>query len=254
MDNIIKSPIISMDVYDARAPRHNLLKVKERPFYALTYRKSGSAKFHIAGKTFVSKRNCVTFTPKNQSYLTEITEDTHIIAIQFDCLENQAFQTPFVFKNTNDHIQELFEMISKKYSAKENYNYKCFSLFYELLDEIEKYFINNNENKINPKILKAKKEIDKCFCDNDFNIEKLTSLLDLSPSYLRREFKKAYLVSPISYLKTVRLQKAMSMLLSDYYSIEDIAKKCGYGSASYFIQVFHKSKGCSPLKYKEMFL
>ena len=78
--------------------------------------------------------------------------------------------------------------------------------------------------------------------------------LDISASYLRSEFKNAYGVTPIEYLKHIRHQNALSLLASDYYTVEELAEKCGYGSASYFIQSFRKITGYSPLKYKEKFL
>ena len=190
--------------------------------------------------------------PKNKSYTTEVCESTHMIAIHFEVLDDSAFQTPFAIENTNPLIPELFDMLYKKYNAEDNCNFKCLALFYELIEEIMQLLKTSEEGKLNPKIIKARQEIDKRFTDNNFNINTLADLLSVNSSYLRREFNKAYAISPISYLKKVRLQNAVSLLLSGYYSIEDIAKKCGYASASYFIQVFHKSKGCSPQKYKEI--
>lgn len=253
MKDIQKSPIISINVYDVKNPKHNLLEVKGRPFYALTYRKQGIAKIHIDGKTMVSYKNCITLTPKNKSYTTEVLEDTQMTAIHFNCLHNNAFQTPFVFENHNPLLAQLFDIIYKKYSAEDSLNYECFSHFYELLELVIKHLKSTEESKLNPKIIRAKKEIDTHFTDNDFNINKLADSLSVNTSFLRREFKKAYSVSPISYLKDVRLQKALLLLLSDYYSVDEIAKQCGYSSTSYFIQDFHKVKGVSPQKYKERY-
>ncbi len=253
MKNIIKSPITSIQVYDVKTPRHNLVEVKERPFYALSYRMEGTAKIIMDGKTYVSRKNCITLTPKNKAYTTEVTEDTHILVVHFECLDAQAFRTPFVLENSTPLLPKLFDTIYKKHSAEDTCNYECFSLFYELLEIVLKHFQTAEENKLPPKILKAKNEIDNHFSDNDFNINKLAHSLSVNTSYLRREFKKAYSVSPISYLKNVRLQKAILLLISDYYSIEEITQQCGYSSASYFIQVFHKEKGCSPQKYKEQY-
>ena len=253
MNELQKSPIISIQVYDVKTPKHNLVEVNERPFYALTYRKQGSVKIIIDGKTMVSNKNCITLTPKNKTYTTEVLEDTHMIAIHFDCLNDSAFQTPFVFENHNPLLAELFDLLYKKYSADDAYNYTCFSYFYELLELVIKHLKSTRESKLNPKIIKAKKEIDAHFTDNDFNINKLAESLSVNTSFLRREFKKAYAVSPIAYLKDARLQKALLLLLSDYYSVDEIAKECGYSSTSYFIQVFHKAKGISPQKYKEQY-
>lgn len=252
MNNIKKSPIISISVHDVTNKKHNLVEVEGRPFYALTYRKTGTTKIYINGKSLVSEKNCVTFTPKNCNYTTEVIDDTKIIAIHFDCLDDTSFQTPFVLENQNQRISYLFDMIYKKYSS-EKINYECFAFFYELLEEIEKQFESKENKTINPIILKAKSEIENNFHDNNFNINKLAESLSVNSSYLRREFKKTFATSPISYLKKIRLKNAVSMLLSDYYSVEYIAHKCGYGSTSYFIQVFHKAKGYSPQKYKEKY-
>lgn len=254
MKTIIKSPITSIKVYDVTSRNHSLIEVKGRPFWALTYRKRGITKINIDGKTIISKENCITLTPKGKTYTTEVLADTDIIAIHFECLDDSAFQTPFVIENSNRLISNFFELLLKKHSAEDAYNSECFAIFYELLSEVEKYLRCREEKKQNQKILKAKNEIDNNFSDNNFNINKLSDSLGVNTSYLRREFRKAFSTSPISYLKEVRLQNAVSLLVSDYYSIDEIAKKCGYGSASYFIQVFHKKKGCSPQKYKERHL
>ena len=132
-------------------------------------------------------------------------------------------------------------------------DYKYYSIFYELLDLVEKQLEQSTKNKNNPKIIQAKAEIDKHFSDNNFNISQLAEMLNINSSYLRREFKKAFSISPIAYLQDIRLQNAVSMLLSDYYSVEEIAQKCGYGSSSYFIQAFKKANGYSPQKWKELY-
>jgi len=253
MKNIRKSPIVSINAYDMHTKRSSLTEVKGRPFYALTYRKTGTAKIIIDDQTIMSKENYITLTPKNQDYKTEIIEDTHIIAIHFECQDDIAYRVPFAFENKVPYITELFNTIFKRYSADNIMNYECFSLLYQLFAEIERYFLKKEENKIHPQISKAKKEIEKNFADNDFNIDKLLCTLSISSSYLRQEFNKTYSISPIAYLKKLRLQNAISMLQSDYYSIQEIAKSCGYSSVSYFIQVFHKDTGYSPMKYKDKY-
>lgn len=254
MTKIKKSPIISLSVYSITSGKQRLTDVKARPFYSLTYRKKGTAIINIDGKTIISKKDCITLTPKNKIYSTEISEDTHMTAIHFDCTGDDSFAVPFVIENINNQIENLFDEIFEKYSAKDSHNFECYSIFYKILAQIEAHFRKKEESRIKPKILKAKSEIEKNFADNNFNIDALVNKLQISPSYLRCEFKKAYSVSPIEYLNKVRQKNAISVLASDYYSVEDIAKKCGYCSASYFIQVFKKNTGYSPLKYKEKFL
>lgn len=254
MIKIKNSPITSLNVYNINLDKQHLTEVKERPFYSLTYRKKGVAKINIDKKSIISKKDCITLIPKNKVYSTEVLESTNIIAIHFDCMYNDSFDKPFVIENNNNQIENLFNKAFEKYSPEDSNLFECYSTFYKILAEIEAYLQKNRDKKIKPIIRNAKAEIEKNFADANFNISTLVNSLQISPSYLRLEFKKAYSLSPIEYLNTVRQKNAISILASDYYSIEDIAKKCGYCSTSYFIQVFKKNTGYSPLKYKEKFL
>ena len=241
MNNIIKSPVISLSAYDIKSPKGKITKVSGRSFHSLTYRKQGTVKINIGDKTLISTAG-------------GIMQDTHLIAIQFDCLDENMYNIPFVLDSNNQQLRQLFELVVKKYSTDDVNNYECFSYFYKILAEIEKHFRKKQESKIIPAVLEAKSKIEKNFADNNFNIDSLVSELPISASYLRNAFKKAYSVSPIDYLKYVRQQNAISLLSSSYYSVEELAEKCGYSSASYFIQAFRKSTGYSPLQYKEKFL
>lgn len=254
MINIKKSPITSLSVHNIEFDKHHLIAVKGRSYYSLTFRKQGIAKINIDGKTLVSKKGCITLTPKKKEYSTEIIEESHIIAIHFDCLLPDSFSKPIVIKNNSKQIEQLFDEAFEKYSVEDVNHFECYSIFYKILAEIETYAQKKYEINIKPKILKAKLEIEKNFADSNFNISSLVANLKISPSYLRAEFRKTYSLSPIEYLNSVRLKNAISILTSDYYSIEEIAKKCGFCSTSYFIQFFKKNTGCSPLKYKEKFL
>ncbi len=250
----IKSPIISLNVYDVKSPKEKERKVDGRHFHSLSYRKHGTIELTVNKKTFISKPGCITFIPKRQGYFTEVIEDTNMIVIHFDALDEDIANEPFVIENANQHLQQLFDLVLTSYSTENENNYECYSYFYKILAEIEKYFIKKSESKINPAVLKAKAEIEKNFTNPDFNINSLVAELPICSSHLRSEFKKSFSLSPIDYLKYVRLQNAISLLISNYYSIEEVALKSGYGSVSYFVQAFRKSTTYSPTKYREKFL
>lgn len=254
MNNYINSPIVSLNVYDVKSPKEKTNNVNGRPFYSLSYRKSGTVKLDIGKETFISHSGCITFIPKGLSYSTEIIEDTHMIVIHFNVSEENMSSTPFVTEVKNHQFEQLFNLVLKNYSPEDINNYECYSEVYKILAEIQNHFQKKYTDRINPSVIKAKEIIEKNFADNNFNIDSLVSILDISASHLRSEFKKVYSVTPIEYLKHVRLQNSISYLASSYYSIEEIAKKSGYSSASYFIHAFRQGTGYSPLKYKENFL
>lgn len=254
MKFFINSPITSLNIYDVKTPKGKLTKVRAREFNSVSYRKEGTAKLNFGDKTFISHPGCITFTPKNTDYTTEITDNTHIIAIHFDFPCKNGNPEPFVYENNSPKISGLFDEIYEKYSAEDTDNYECYAVFYRLLAELKKHFEGRQSKGTTPAVLLAKQLIENNFRDNNFNIDSLVSALPISASYLRREFKAAYGVSPIEHLKYVRLQNAKSLLSTDYYSVEELAEKCGYSGASYFIQSFKKSTGYSPMEYKKIFL
>ena len=96
----------------------------------------------------------------------------------------------------------------------------------------------------------SKDIIEKRYSDSLFSIESLASENGISTTYLRREFNRAYGISPISYLKDIRIKRAIQLLLTQDLTVTKIAKMCGYSSTSYFIQDFHKAIGESPLEYR----
>jgi AraC-like DNA-binding protein len=253
MNNFIISPVISLNAFDTKTLKGKTAKVEGRMFYSLSYRKHGAVNINVGKKHLISKADSITFIPKKQAYTTSVIEDTHLTAIHFDCVDKNICTEAFVLDNCPKQFQHLFETVYNTYTSDKSCNYECYSLLYKLLSEIEKHLAVNSDIKTNPYVAQAKSMIEKNFSDNNFNIDLLISNLPIGSSYLRSEFKKAYSVTPIEYLKNIRHQNALSLLSSDYYTVEDIAGMCGYSSSSYFIQVFRKTTGLSPLKYKQNF-
>ena len=73
----------------------------------------------------------------------------------------------------------------------------------------------------------------------------------LSKYYFTRQFKKYVGTTPIQYLTTVRIQKAIQLLLNDSASINEVANKIGYQNGNYFAKVFKKHTGKSPNAYRQ---
>lgn len=66
-----------------------------------------------------------------------------------------------------------------------------------------------------------------------------------------RLFHKNCGMSPLRYLRKLRLEHAAKMLTHPELSITDVMKICGFRDKSYFIREFKTFSGSSPLKYKK---
>ena len=83
--------------------------------------------------------------------------------------------------------------------------------------------------------------------NNDFGVEMLSKLMNISERQLFRKIKETTNKSPIKLINHTRLQKAKEELLSlDMNSISEIAFKFGFSSPSYFSKCFKKEFGYKP--------
>lgn len=57
--------------------------------------------------------------------------------------------------------------------------------------------------------------------------------------------------SPNDYLNSLRLEKGMELLHTTDAPVTEIAYACGFGSASYFTELFSGYKGCTPTAYRK---
>ena len=79
----------------------------------------------------------------------------------------------------------------------------------------------------------------------------LARLVNMSPDYFARQFKKAYGRSPRQWLVEQRLAKAAYLLSHGCYDIAGVARQLGYKDANFFSRQFAKFYGVPPSKYVE---
>ncbi len=224
--------------------------VNGRDFYSLTYRHSGKISITSGENTLISGEDCITFIPKNVPYKTEVLAGGNMSVVHFDFDGAIAPDHPVVLPVQNTVFRTLFKSLTPK-NEEDADDFSRMSIFYEILAELNKWNVANLQKSVPEKIATAKETLESGFSDPYFSVELLADKLQISGSYLRREFHAAYGVSPIKYLKELRLKAAKRLLLTDTASVSDVALRCGYTSVCYFIQDFHKFVGESPNRYRQ---
>lgn len=80
-------------------------------------------------------------------------------------------------------------------------------------------------------------------------LETLCGLIQVTPQYLCRLFRKRLGMRPLEYITQRRIQQAKVYLREGEKTIKEIALEVGYTDAGYFSAVFKRSEGVSPREY-----
>ena len=89
------------------------------------------------------------------------------------------------------------------------------------------------------------------YIDTDINIDELSNELEISKFHLHRIFKDEFGKNIYESIKSIRLQKASNLLITNKYStITQIANMCGYSSQTSFLRAFKERFLMTPKEWK----
>ncbi len=83
-----------------------------------------------------------------------------------------------------------------------------------------------------------------------WSLDSLAAAAGLSRTGLAERFRQAMGDTPLSYLRTLRLQKAMQLLAETSQPLEQVAQAVGYQDAFGFSRVFKRELGLSPREFR----
>jgi len=87
-------------------------------------------------------------------------------------------------------------------------------------------------------------------CSRPWTLEELAGKVGLSRAGFALKFKKAMGKTPLHYLTTLRMQRAMELLSSTDQKLEQVAQAVGYQDPFSFSKVFKKQVGLPPRDFR----
>ena len=112
-----------------------------------------------------------------------------------------------------------------------------------LLENFLKPYFNENIDKVLNYIQKN--------YERDLSIQIISQSTNLSKSTLYKLFHSHLGCTVNEYLNRLRVEKSVDMLSKTDLSIEEISRRVGFASSSYYTRTFKKVMGCAPLKYRK---
>lgn len=94
------------------------------------------------------------------------------------------------------------------------------------------------------------KIIEENISDPDLNVNLLCEKSGIAQKQLYRLIKKYMDISPLDYIRSVRLQKAAVLLSQQRFTVSEICYMVGFKTPSYFARCFQAQFGVKPSQYK----
>ena len=235
-----------IDIFELRQNGVNIFN-SGRNFNALSFRFRSDALLKTKTNEYRMGDNYVSYFPARLDYDRQASVD-ELIVVHFDTTNYRTRDIEFFLPREPEVLAGLFREILECWNKKEiGYYFKCSALLYEIFAEC--YRQNYRQEVRDSKISRSVEYMLKHYSNCDLTIKEIADQSYISEVYFRKLFKEGYGTSPRKYLVDLRIQHAVGLISTGYYSLKEVAYMSGYNDYKYFSVEFKKHKGLSPSEY-----
>jgi hypothetical protein len=120
------------------------------------------------------------------------------------------------------------------------------------IDVYNKFIKDRPVKRKTPYWVKELKQIIQDQVDSSLSLTEISKTLDISPSYLSREFSKHFNnLSFGEYIRKLRIEKSIELIRQEKYNLTEIAYLTGFSDQSHFTRIFKQLTGNSPSAFKK---
>ncbi len=218
-----------------------------RNFNALSYRIHADTVLKTRKKEYPMQDNMVAYVPARLDYSRHSAYD-ELIAVHFETTDYTTREIECFMPTDAQPISALFHEILDCWSRKETgYRYQCAAILYEIFAECYKQ--NYKQDAKLPKIQPSVDYIHENYKNAELSIKEIAEKSFMTEVYFRKLFKAQYGVSPQKYIINLRMQNAVGLIATGYYSLKEVAAMSGYNDYRYFSTEFKRMYGVTPSEY-----
>ena len=229
-------------------PIMEVIKIAPRNYHTLSFKLSGENIMECNGEDMLLYNGIITYIPLGTPFSFRIIDVAETILISFNTTENIG-ESAKIFQS-NKQLETLFKMIFATWELKQKTdNLQCMAIFYNILSILDEQYLASSHNRNSYLLDPAITYMHTHFKENDFKISTLYEVANIAPTYFRRLFMKMYGITPVQYLKQLRIDYSKQLLSLGFHSVTEIAEISGFSSVTYFCTEFKKETGYTPLQY-----
>lgn len=226
-----------------------------REAFGLVLAITGGAEFRFAtGERLMVEPGEVLFLSAGVAYTIVTERAFRHVTINFDIHRETSalgrFAAPYhlIRPDRAESISRRFRRIAELWRERTpGYEMQAVAELYELfslLDEAER--VGHPSHRLSS----AREYIEGHFA-SAFSLGELADLSGMSLTSFRREFRRTFGKTPLAYRDALRMDYAKELLLGGYYTLAEIAERCGYSDVGYFIRIFRREVGITPRRYAQ---
>lgn len=124
-----------------------------------------------------------------------------------------------------------------------------------ILMEITQEFIDSakKENSYTSTVVFTASEWIRSNCHRQITIHDMAEAVHYNAEYLSSLFKKETGLTLVQYLNKTRIEISKNLLSSNNISIKEAAYSCGFPDEKYYMKIFKRFEGMTPMQYKNAF-
>ncbi len=215
----------------------------------------------IRGETVAIGEGACVFFPKHANYTLANPEHDllhdwfHATGDVDELLSRYGLEFETVYYPTgHEFVTELIAAIESEKNLKYPYADRlCALKAEELIAKLARFCALPPTAQVAPTLYRALCEVRETLhthFSEDWTVEKMAALLNLSPSYFHALYKAAFGIAPKHDLGRIRLRHAASLLKHSNLNMNEVSEKSGFRSPFHFIRSFKNAFGTTPNQYR----
>ena len=221
----------------------------------------GAIELKTPHREYVIKAGEACYVPKGSRFFErsvgELPMKYYLLNFSFKSVGDTFFDEKFditkITSLSGGDIKNFFEGLFKNISSDLDHDNVCaFADFYKFLAKIIPD-LDHYKPQILPQVLVNAIEYINEHLLEDFSMEELAEACYVSQSRLFHLFQKELKISPVNYKNKIRIKRSFTYLTDTKLSVEEIAEKLNFKSATHFRKEFKKQTSSTPTAYRKLF-